>query len=402
MFKFKIVFYRVYVTLLKIVSKLLPMNKPLTYVGENSSVALAKSFASFGHQNVLIVTDKVLYELGVIDTFIKTIESIGIKCYIFHEVLPDPTIEVVYDGIKRLESDRCDAVVGFGGGSSMDAAKVISALAGTNRSVNDIEGVLKVKERKLPLYLIPTTAGTGSEITIAAVVSDVEARRKLPIADPVLLPNATALDPLLMLGLPPAITAATGMDALTHAVEAFISLNADKNTDKYAISATKLIFENLYTTYKDGKNIEAREGMALASHYAGIAFTSAGLGYVHGIAHQLGAFYHVPHGLANAIVLPHVLNYSKPKIIKKLSLLAKEIGLDHDGSDDEALATRFIQEIENLKVILKLPENVEKLQESDVHAIVKAALKESHSFYAVPRYMDKYQCANLVRDLIPS
>ncbi len=262
-------------------------------------------------------------------------------------------------------------------------------------------GLMRVFFKPLPLYAVPTTAGTGSEVTIAAVVSDPASTRKFAIMDPKLVPIGAALDGALMTGLPPHITAATGMDALTHAVEAYISRNRTKKTNAEALEATRLIMQNLQAAVADGQNIEARQKMAEASFKAGVAFTTAGVGYVHAIAHNLGAYYHVPHGLANAIVLPRVLEFSKPTSAERLATLAEVSGLKQGGESTDQLADAFIAHVRKLNAEFNIPDSVEKLQEKDIPEITKKALSEAHWFYAVPRYMDKAECEGFIRQLMP-
>jgi len=248
---------------------------------------------------------------------------------------------------------------------------------------------------------VPTTAGTGSEVTIAAVVSDPATTRKFAIMDPCLVPLAAALDGALMTGLPAPITAATGMDALTHAVEAYISRNRTDKTDAEALDATRLIMQNLTEAVKNGSNVEARQNMALASFKGGVAFTTAGVGYVHAIAHNLGAYYHVPHGLANAIVLPRVLDFSKANCTDRLAKLAEVSGLKKGGESEAQLADAFISKVRAMNADFGIPTQVEKLKEADIPAITDKALSEAHMFYAVPRYMDRPECQAFIRQMLP-
>ncbi|MGH8030018.1 MAG: iron-containing alcohol dehydrogenase, partial [Arenimonas sp.] len=249
---------------------------------------------------------------------------------------------------------------------------------------------------------VPTTAGTGSEVTIAAVVSDPANTRKFAIMSPRLVPIAAALDGALMTGLPPPITSATGMDALTHAVEAYISRNRTAKTDSEALEATRLIMQNLPTAVKNGTNIEARQNMALASFKAGVAFTTAGVGYVHAIAHNFGAYYHVPHGLANAIILPRVLDFSKPTCTPRLAKLAEVSGLKKGNESEAVLADAFIARIRAMNAEFGIPTQVDKLKDNDIPAITDKALTEAHLFYAVPRYMDTPECQAFIRQMLPN
>jgi alcohol dehydrogenase class IV len=291
-------------------------------------------------------------------------------------------------------------VLAVGGGSSIDAAKVICARATNDKPIRKLAGMFRVFKPILPLYAIPTTAGTGSEVTVAAVVSDPVTHAKTPIMDPKVVPQMAALDGTLMTGLPAHITAATGMDALTHAVEAYISANAFEETDACALAATRLIMQNLETAVKDGSNLEARQNMALASYYAGLAFTKAGVGYVHAIAHNFGAYYHTPHGLANAIVLPYILDYSKDSSIDRLAKLAEVSGLKKGKESKAQLAQKFIDHVRAMARDFGIPEKLEALKKEDIAGITKNALKEAHFTYAVPKYMDAATCENLIAKMV--
>jgi alcohol dehydrogenase len=264
-----------------------------------------------------------------------------------------------------------------------------------------MSGLMRVAFKLLPMYAVPTTAGTGSEVTIAAVVSDPASTRKFAIMSPRLVPLAAALDGALMTGLPPAITAATGMDALTHAVESYISRNHTAKTDAEALEATRLVMQNLPTAVKNGADVTARQNMALASFKAGVAFTTAGVGYVHAIAHNFGAYYHVPHGLANAIILPRVLEFSKSACTARLAKLAEVSGLRKGGESDAQLADALIARIREMNREFGIPTQVDKLKAEDIPAITGKALFEAHLYYAVPRYMDRPECEAFIRQMLP-
>ncbi len=386
---------------LKGVTKALPFPKPTLFSGPGSSLQLCEAIAQMGMTRILIVTDAMLIKLGLLDDIQAELKKHGVKFVIYDGVKPDPTIAQIEDGLKVLKKEKCQAILAVGGGSSIDAAKVIAARATNKKSIEKMEGLFKVFKTPMPLYAIPTTAGTGSEVTVAAVVSNPEKQKKSAIMDTKLVPVMAALDGTLMTGLPPAITAATGMDALTHAVEAYISKNALPDTDTYAIAATKLIMENLPTAVKNGSDVEARQNMTQASFYAALAFTRAGVGYVHAIAHNFGAYYHTPHGLANAIILPYVLEYSKPNCTERLARLAEVSGLKKRGNKKSQLADKFIEHIRELNREFGIPEKHDKLREEDIPAIAKAALKEAHYTYAVPRYMDQKTCEDFIRQMLP-
>ena len=342
----------------------------------------------------------MLVKLGIIEPIKTELEKIGVMVFVYDGVQPDPTVDQIESGFDILKANGCDTILAIGGGSSIDAAKVIGARAKNNKPIGKMAGLFRVFRGMLPLYAVPTTAGTGSETTIAAVVSDPVTQRKFPIIDLKVMPSACALDGSIMTGLPAPITAATGMDALTHAVESYVSQNATKQTDKLAIEATQLIMQNLSSAYHDGSNIAARQAMAIASNLAGKAFTQAGVGYVHAIAHNFGALYHTPHGLANAIVMPYVLEYSKPNCAGRLAELAKACNIGDANASDEQLADGFINKIRQMKVEFGIPERLEALKQEDISQIAQAALREARFTYAVPRYLDKAGCEQLVSKML--
>ncbi len=399
-FSAKTALFKTKMKVLKGTAKILPFPKPTLFSGPGSSLELCDAIAQMGTRRVLIVTDEMLVKIGLLDDIQKRLTELGIEYFVYDGVKPDPTIEQIETGLQALNKHGCEAILAVGGGSSIDAAKVIAARATNDKPIRKMEGLFKVFKATLPLYAVPTTAGTGSEVTVAAVVSDPERQSKAAIMDPKLVPAMAALDGSLMTGLPPAITAATGMDALTHAVEAYVSDNALPETDNYALAATRLIMQNLPVVMEDGANIEARQNMAMASYYAAVAFTRAGVGYVHAIAHNFGAYYHTPHGLANAIVMPYVLDYSKPDCTPRLAALGEAAGLKHEGDSDAGLADKFIGHIRSLNAQFGIPDKLDALKAEDIPGIARAALKEAHSTYAVPRYMDRPTCEAFIRQIM--
>ena len=300
-----------------------------------------------------------------------------------------------------LDND-CQAIIGFGGGSSMDCAKATAArIAKPHQSLAQMKGILKI-HKKLPLLIaIPTTAGTGSETTLAAVITDAQTRHKYAINDFPLIPRYAVLDPKVTLSLPPFITATTGMDALTHAVEAYIGNSTTPGTRKNALDAVRLIFENLDTAYKDGKNIEARRNMLRASYFAGCAFTKSYVGYVHAIAHSLGGKYNVPHGLANAVILPMVLETYGDSITHKLRNLAVTAGLCDKHEDDKTAAQMFIDAVKDMKKRFGIGEHIPEIQETDIPELAHYADKEANPLYPVPVLMDAGELETLYYRLMP-
>ncbi len=401
-FSIQVFVFKLFQFILKWSTKLLTFRTPELFSGPGSSLQLCDHIATrTGVKNLLIVTDGMLVKIGLLNAMQARLTELGVHYVVYDGVLPNPTIEQIETGLAMLKKEGCTAILAIGGGSSIDAAKVIAARARNPHKIVHMAGLMRVLFKPMPLYAVPTTAGTGSEVTIAAVVSDPSTTRKFAIMDPKLVPIGAALDGALMTGLPAHITSATGMDALTHAVEAYISRNHTPMTDAEALDATRLIMQNLPTAVTDGGNIEARQNMAVASFKAGVAFTTAGVGYVHAIAHNFGAYYHMPHGLANAVVLPRVLDFSKPECTPRLAKLAEVSGLKKGGESEAQLADAFIAHVRKLNADFGIPTQVEKLKASDIPAITEKALREAHWTYAVPRYMDNTACQSFISQMLP-
>jgi alcohol dehydrogenase class IV len=376
-----------------------PQPKALAFTGADSVKDLCRTISQFGVQKVLIVTDKPLVELGALDATLASLTDNGVAHEIYDGVLPDPTQKVVDDGIAALKQAQCDAVMAFGGGSSIDAAKVIALAAANDCKAEDCLGLKQCKLPALPFFAVPTTAGTGSEATMIAVISDNETHEKNGVIDPAIIPRATALDPVIMKGLPPHITAATGMDALTHAIEAYIGVWEMPETRYYSMSAIKLIFDNLPEAVANGDNLDAREAMAMASYYGGLAITNALVGYVHAVSHNLGAKYGVPHGLGNAMVLPHVLELMKDAAAEKMADIAVHAGLGDASEGHVALADKLVAKVRELNATIGIPETTDVIREEDIKDLVDAALQEG-SGYPTPRYLERSECEALVRGLM--
>jgi alcohol dehydrogenase len=382
-------------------TRYIPIPQPTLMVGPGSSARMGEVIAGFGHSKVLIVTDGVIAKLGLLNGIQNALHEGGTQTVVFDKITPDAPIPLIQEGIDFCRQHDCDAIVAFGGGSSMDSAKAIAISMTNPKPLRSLAGYFKGRSNPLPIYAVPTTAGTGSEVTVAAVIADPVKHDKVVIIDPRLVPKMAALDASLMTGLPPHITAATGIDALTHAVEAFVGNWATPYTNGMALAAVGLIFENLRTCYSTGSDLAAREKMALASTYAGLAFTRANVGYVHAIAHQFGGKYHTPHGLANAIMLPHVLRYSAPAIIPQLAKLAVRAKLGSENERDDQLAEKFLDAIDQLNRDLGIPLYLDKLQAADIPALAKAACHEAHTGYPVPKYMTQKQCESLIAQVLP-
>lgn len=390
---------RIYQFAFKLTMYVLHWRKAKTLIGANSLLLLPELIKSEGHDRVLIVTDKTLVKLGLINQLLEQLKKDNVEYVIYDETVPNPTVENVMDAYKLYKEGKCQGVIAFGGGSPMDCAKGVAAkVACPKKDIVKMEGLLKVSKHTPPIFAIPTTAGTGSEVTLAAVITDAEKNHKLVINDTNLIPGYVVLDPVLTVGLPKHITSTTGLDALTHAVEAFIGNTRTKATKAQAINATKLIFENIKSAYDDGSDLIARENMLIASNLAGKAFTRSYVGYVHSIAHTLGGQYKVPHGLANAIILPHILKWYGEKAHKKLAVLGRAVGID--GKTDEEISNKFIKEIENLKEYCDIPEKFENIiKDEDIPQMAKYSLKEANPLYPVPKLMGKKEMIAMYKHL---
>lgn len=338
---------------------------------------------------VLIITDAGIRKLGLTKRLQKVLTDYDIPYFIYDKTVANPTTVNVAEALSIYQENGCDAIIGFGGGSSMDCAKAVGARAAKpKQSLAKMKGILKVR-KKLPLLMaIPTTAGTGSETTLAAVITDAETRHKYAINDFPLIPRYAVLDPKVTVSLPPSITATTGMDALTHAVEAFIGNSTTYGTRQNALLAVRLIFENIDTAYRDGKNIDARRNMLHASYYAGCAFTKSYVGYVHAVAHSLGGEYNVPHGLANAVILPLVLESYGESVHKKLHKLAVAAGISDPETPISESAERFIRAIKEMKKRFGIGDHIPEINDVDIPKLAHYADKEANPLYPVPVLMD--------------
>ncbi len=392
---------RTYQTVFKYATKVLDWSGPQVIKGPGSVKKLPGVLKSRNIKNVMIVTDKVLHSLGLLDSLKAGLDEKEISYVIYDGTQPNPTIPNVEEARDLYINHNCQAVIAFGGGSPMDCAKVAAArVAAPGKTIPKMRGTLKVLAKLPELYAIPTTAGTGSETTLAAVIVNPETHEKFAINDPCLRPKVAVLDPELTVGLPPHITSTTGMDALTHAVKAYIGRSNTPGTFAAAEKAVRMIFESLETAYNEPKNINARDEMLNASFYAGVAFTQAYVGYVHAIAHNLGGFYNIPHGLANAIILPYVLRFYGEAIYEQLAKLADIAGLDTAGKSRDEKANMFIDEICDMNVRMKIPSSFDCIKEEDIPTIAERALIEANPLYPVPVLMDKEQCMQLIRSMM--
>ncbi|MDV5059919.1 iron-containing alcohol dehydrogenase [Vibrio diabolicus] len=388
--------YRTYTAGLKIAALILPMPRPTLFSGPGSMNELLESMTELGFKRVLLVTDEGLVQVGIVDKVLKAAAQLDLQLDVFSKVQPDPTYDQVESGLEAYHRFHCEGILALGGGSAMDCAKVIAAKVTNKRPIKKLAGLLKVWRMPAPLFAIPTTAGTGSEVTIAAVVSDPSSHIKTPLMDPKLVPLMAALDANLMIGLPPKITADTGVDALTHAIEAYVSRNATQETRAYSVAAIKLIFKYLPRVVAQGDDVEARHKMAMASYYAGLAFTKASLGYVHAFAHTFGAKYGIPHGMANGLALLPVLRFSLSEIepqLRKLDALTAE------GQSGEASAQHFLTHVESLFASIDIKQKSALIKREDADVLVDLILKEAHWNYPVPKFMSREECTQLLLDI---
>ena len=393
--------YRICQKVLKFGMCFMDWSEPTLLEGEGAVLRLPKFVKDKGINKVLVVTDKGLMGLRLLDPMFKELEKEGLSYIVFDDVKPNPTIPNIEACKDAYINNKCEGIIAFGGGSPMDCAKAAAArVVKPKQSVRQMRGYLKVHKKLPPFFAVPTTAGTGSETTLAAVVTDPETHEKNAICDTSLRPKYAVLDPVLTLGLPPHITSTTGMDALTHAVESYIGKSNVKSTIRYAEEATILIHDNLEKAYIEGKNIEARNNMLKASFLAGSAFTRAFVGYVHAIAHNLGGLYNTPHGLANAVILPYVLEWYGSSVYKPLSKLADLIGITKENMSSEEKAKLFISEIRRMNKAMNIPEKFDFIKEEDIPTLVARALKEGNPGYPVPKIMNKKDCEQVIRSLM--
>ncbi|WP_096202044.1 iron-containing alcohol dehydrogenase [Bacillus sp. FJAT-45350] len=393
---------RIYQLTLRVTAHFLPWRKPELIEGEHSLNKLPTLVKNKGIDNVLIVTDKGITTIGLIDDMLKGLKQTGIDYAIYDHTVPNPTIDNIEDALTLYKSRKCNGIIALGGGSPIDCAKGVGArLARPGKSIHQMKGLLKIRKQLPLLFAVPTTSGTGSEATVAAVISNNATQEKYAINDHVLIPHAAVLDPTLTVKLPSHITSTTGMDALTHAVEAYIGRSNTKETRQCSRETVKLVFTNLYEAYSNGTNIEARKNMQKASYLAGIAFTRAYVGYVHAIAHTLGGFYSIPHGLANAVILPHVLQFYGNSVHKPLAELAELVEVCEHTDPLEQKAKKFIDAIKKLNKEMKIPTTISGIVDDDIPLMVERALQEANPLYPVPKILlrkDMYLLYQKIKD----
>ena len=377
---FKKIYCRIFQGCFHLAIPILPYRDPKIL---NSIQELPEEFASRGIKKVLLVTDPVIRSLtGKLE---ELLPRAGIECLVYDKTNANPTVANVDEALALYIGEGCQALIGFGGGSSIDCAKAVGArVACPRKSLAQMKGILKIGRRIPLLAAIPTTAGTGSETTVTTVITDEKTHYKYPISDFPLIPKIAVLDPKVTFSLPANLTATTGMDAMTHAIEAFIGGSTTRKTREYSIRAVKLIIQNIEKAYKDGQDENARRNMLLASNLAGGAFSRSYVGYVHAVAHSLGGAYNIPHGLANSVLLPIVLRRYGSKAWKKLAILAVAGGVAQANDSVQVAAEKMIAEICRLNKAMGIPEKLKGIKVEDIPELARRADKEANPLYPVP------------------
>lgn len=396
----KKVYYRTVQTVVRTGTKLVKFKDPKLVSGAGSVAKLPDIMKEQHIDKALVIVSKTIMKSGLLDDFLQRLKENNVNYEIYDSVKPNPTIGNIEECLKVYQNSNCNAIAAIGGGSPIDCAKVVAARATNSKlQIKDLRGFLKVRKPIPPLFAVPTTAGSGSEATVAAVVTDSITHEKYAIADFKLVPDFAILDPELTVGVPQHLTASTGMDALTHAIEAYVGKNGTSYTNDKALKAAKIIIENLEIVYKDGTDVECRNFMLMASHYAGEAFTRANVGYVHAIAHSIGGLYGVAHGLANAIILPKILEYYGESAYKKLSKIAIYANLGTKNESQEDLALKLISKIKDMNKNMNIPLGIRELRKEDIPLIAQRATKEGNPGYPVPKIIRINECEELLRNL---
>ncbi len=383
---FKKIYCRIFQQAFHIAIPFLPYRKPILLSNMNELAGLLEKRKI---TSVMLVTDSFIHGNGLIKDLEERLSDKNISCTVYDKTVANPTTDNVEEALAMYKENDCHALIGFGGGSSIDCAKAVGArIANPNKSLARMKGILKVVH-KLPLLVaVPTTAGTGSETTLAAVITDSETRHKYPINDFPLIPQYAVLDPKVTRSLPPFLTATTGMDALTHAVEAYIGQSTTTSTRKDSVLAVQLIFQYIRTAYTDGNDMTARKQMLYAAYLAGNAFTRSYVGYVHAVAHSLGGRYNTPHGLANSVLLPFVLESYGKSAEKPLHRLAVAVGISDRNESDHDGAIKFIDAIKEMKKDLNIGDTIAGIKKEDIPELARYAEKEGNPLYPVPKIMD--------------
>lgn len=366
---------------------ILPYREPKTV---SSCSDLGDVFKKEGSTSVLVVTDAGIVKNGLTNSLENILKKNKIGYTVYDKTQPNPTVDNVEDALKLYNKNKCDTLIAIGGGSAMDCAKAVGArVAYPNKTVGKMGGILRVLRRLPTLIAIPTTAGTGSETTLAAVITDDKTHRKYALMSFPLIPRYAVLDATLTYTLPPHMTSTTGMDALTHAVEAYIGRSTSKETRRLALEATKLVFENVEKAYVNGNDHKARENMLHAAYKAGVAFSKSYIGYIHAVAHSLGGKYGTPHGLANAVIMPYVLESYGKCVYKKLHRLGVAAGVCSGEENREEGAKKFIEAIKALNAKMNIPDKITGIKQEDISELARHAEREANPLYPVPKLMTR-------------
>jgi alcohol dehydrogenase class IV len=371
-------------------------------MGPGAIGQIAQEVLGLKAEKVLIVTDKGLIDAGLVKLAQESLEKAQIKYAIFDAVESDPRYEISADCVDMIKSEKADVLIGFGGGSPIDIAKISAIMARNEGPLAEYFGIDLIPKRGLPTIMVPTTAGTASEVTPIAILSDEGAKLKRGIVSPYLFPSVALLDPELTLGLPPHITASTGMDALIHAIEAYTSINATGLTDTLALRAVELLYNNIRTAYANGSNLEARSSMMEGSLTAGLSFSNAGVTAVHAFAYPIGAEFHIPHGVANTLMLPHVMRFNLIGNVPKFAELAWAFGLPTEGLDNLRVAEMFVESIERLAEDLRVPKHLTEfgIKEKDIPGLAEGVMQVTRLLNNNPRVITLEDAVKIYKDAL--
>lgn len=383
---FKKAFCRVYQFCFHLALPVLPYREPKILKSVNE---IPTEIKRLDIKKALIITDEFLKKSGATEEMELSLHGNNINYVVYDKTRPNPTTANVEDALALYNREKCECIIAFGGGSAMDCAKAVGArVVYPKKSLDKLKGDLRIFRKLPPLFAVPTTAGTGSEVTLTAVITDAEKKHKYTMNSFPLIPRYAVLDPKVTYTLPKHITSTTGMDALTHAVEAYIGRSTSKETRRLSMEAVKLVFENVETAYNEPENYTARENMLSAAYKAGIAFSKSYVGYVHAVAHSLGGQYNVPHGLANSVLLPYFLEAYGEKIHKKLYNLAVYTGIADENETHKVAAGKFIEKVKTLNENMNIPNKIEGIKKEDIPIMAKHADKEGNPLYPVPVLMN--------------
>lgn len=397
--KIKYIWYRIRQFGFSAFMYLAPLRQAKVIRGAGSIYQIPKMLKKDKKKKVLIVTTPGFIRRGSLEKLFQTFEKNKVEYAVFSKVQPDPDTDCIEEAVTVYKDEKCEAIVAVGGGSVIDCSKALGArVARPKKSLMQMQGLLKVMKRIPDIYAVPTTAGTGSEATAGAVITDGKSHYKFTVLDLCLVPRYAVLDPEITVALPPAITAVTGMDALTHAVEAYTNCFCSPAAKRAAIEAVKLVYENLFQAYENGNDVKARENMLLASYYAGVAINNNFIGYVHAIAHGIGGLYGVTHGKANAVVMPYVLEHFGKKAEKKLAELAQAAGIQDEDAGQKSKA--FIESIKEMNHKLGIGEKIEELEKKDFEELAKRAMKEGNPTYPVPVIWEKNDFLDIMEKIV--